>query len=623
VSNNHLGPGLPAGLRCCGTLRELSAAKNHLEDVGDLFVVGERHGWRVSLVSLDLSANQLGPALKVCGTEALDTLSIVSNRVVHLELAGAFPRLSALLAGNNKIARLPTALLPAGAPALCTMDLLNNDLSALPPELGLSIALKRITLVGNPLRSIRPELLRGSVEDLKKFLRSRIEGQASEEAKGAAESAQDNLAVELRTAGASHKLSLEGQGLTALPPLPAGLRVLHVSRNALTASTLRAALGLGDAVKSPELGADLTLLSAGRNALNEGTCTRGIVLRLVESLPALQDLDLSFNRLTTTGPAEAWMPWQGATPPALTRVDFSGNFLAAIPGAMVSACPMLHELRVRQNHINSMEAAAAAAGSSLNTLDLEENRLSAVPAWLPSALPQLRTLLLANNSIGPALPPELGFWSSLQSVNLAGNPLRSIRQALMSKGWPAVAAWLRDRLPEGAEHVAAVPRPEFGAGPQLTRRQEPAANGGQGPGRRPPVPAVGTRGGSWGGVEGSAAASPAASRPPSAARRSPSAGTGGRDQAAALGSRAATPSLADSAAPSAAGTPSSAGALEARIERLRGEVAALEEDLQNPGMSRSKQSAVNHSLRMKRAELLKADREFRRVTAVAVQLDSS
>merc|ERR1712008_1847 len=55
-------------------------------------------------------------------------------------------------------------------------------------------------------------------------------------------------------------------------------------------------------------------------------------------------------------------------------------------------------------------------------------------------------------------------------------------------------------------------------------------------------------------------------------------------------------------------------AVDARLGKLRAEVR-LENELSSPGISRATQSSVNHSLRMKRAELLKTEKEQRRLSA--------
>lgn len=612
VTSNRIGPTLPSALRHCGALRELSAASNVLQEVGDLFVIEDGHGWRSSLVALNLNANRIGPRLRISGTEALDSLSIASNRISVLDLGGFFPRLSTVVAESNQIVQFPEGLLPSHAPVLCTLDLLNNSITALPPELGLSTTLKRIALVGNPLRSIRPEVLRGSAEALKKFLRTRIEGPGDIDAIETAEVVQDNLIVELRTAAATHELSMERRGLLTLPPLPAGLRVLRVSGNALKAEALTSALGLADTTPDRNLGRDLRSLGVAHNALGKVSRVDGIIWSFVEGLPSLQDLDLSFNNLHQSA-VDA--PLHVPESSSLTRMDLSGNMLTSFPGQLLVACPALHEFRLRQNRISSLVGAACAAGSVVSTLDLEENCLSTVPAWLPSALPHLRTLLLANNNIGSTLPPEWGFWDSLRAATLVGNPLKGVRQAILAKGWPTVAVWLRDRLPEGAASIAAIPSvasrgSRTGGGqepaeeapvwPSSSRCAPPGAEGGQDPLGR----VVMTR--------SRTLPSPSASSDHQqvATRDAPNERAQAGASSTAMQSVAALPRQ-------------NAAAVSERLHRLRVDVRALEEELMGPGNSRTKQSAVNHSLRIKRAELFKAEREHLRLSTVDDHLDSS
>jgi len=486
-----------------------------------------------------------------------------------------------IVAQSNQIKEFPQALLPNSAPRLSTIDLANNSMVMMPPELGLSTSLARISLAGNPLRSIRREVLQGSCENLKKFLRSRLQGAASEEAAMSTQAAQDDLAVELRAAAASHKLSFEGKGMTTLPVLPKGLRVLRLSGNSLTMEALGGALGFRKTVAS-EHGSEIFLLSASRNALGYGYGLDAVLNCMALQLPALQELDLSFNELIEENVQDTHLRVNEAAPSALTRLDLSGNRLTQLPPRLFSGgYPSLQELRLRRNCISSLNGAGSEATPPLVSIDLEENCLSTVPAWLPSALPQLHVLLLGNNNISPTLPPEWGFWSSLQVVSLVGNPLKGIRQSIIVKGWPAISAWLRDRLPEGADSLVAIPPIVSPASPSHRSQTTPSD-------------------------EWQASAFP--SNPAAAAAAAP--GHGGTTAATAP-----PPGKAVAARAAAGGAAPDTNALEARLGKLRAEVCSLEDELSSPGISRSKQSAVNHSLRMKRAELLKAEREQRRLSA--------
>ncbi|KAK3254326.1 hypothetical protein CYMTET_36458 [Cymbomonas tetramitiformis] len=57
---------------------------------------------------------------------------------------------------------------------LTLLDVTNNDLSGLPPELGLVTTLRRLVLEGNPFRSLRRDLISGPPPALLKSLRNKL-----------------------------------------------------------------------------------------------------------------------------------------------------------------------------------------------------------------------------------------------------------------------------------------------------------------------------------------------------------------------------------------------------------------------------------------------------------------
>ncbi|CAD7963870.1 unnamed protein product [Amoebophrya sp. A120] len=91
--------------------------------------------------------------------------------------ASPFPKqtpsnLTVLILSNNQLRSLPEHM-ALNFPHLQTLDIQNNDLTCLPTSLGFSPELKRIVTDGNAIKAIRPQVLRGGVEDLKKYLRDR------------------------------------------------------------------------------------------------------------------------------------------------------------------------------------------------------------------------------------------------------------------------------------------------------------------------------------------------------------------------------------------------------------------------------------------------------------------
>lgn len=55
------------------------------------------------------------------------------------------------------------------------LDVSNNDLQSLPPELGLMRDLTKINIEGNPLRSIKMSIRMGGTNNLKKYLQGKID----------------------------------------------------------------------------------------------------------------------------------------------------------------------------------------------------------------------------------------------------------------------------------------------------------------------------------------------------------------------------------------------------------------------------------------------------------------
>jgi len=55
------------------------------------------------------------------------------------------------------------------------LDISNNDLQNLPPELGLMRELTKINIEGNPMRSVKMSIRMGGTNNLKKYLQGKID----------------------------------------------------------------------------------------------------------------------------------------------------------------------------------------------------------------------------------------------------------------------------------------------------------------------------------------------------------------------------------------------------------------------------------------------------------------
>eukprot|EP01116_Phalansterium_solitarium_P013312 TRINITY_DN3066_c0_g1_i4.p1 TRINITY_DN3066_c0_g1~~TRINITY_DN3066_c0_g1_i4.p1 ORF type:complete len:674 (-),score=309.55 TRINITY_DN3066_c0_g1_i4:852-2873(-) len=152
----------------------------------------------VSLVELDVSNNLLKEVPQWLGElQELHTLSLSCNRLSQLpnELFKA-PRLQRLIVSFNQLTQIPLGIQHGSslrhldfsenkittipAKELCALAnlnvllLSNNNISQVPGELGLCTQLQTLTLQGNALRAIRPQLLEKPTAAFLEYLRGRI-----------------------------------------------------------------------------------------------------------------------------------------------------------------------------------------------------------------------------------------------------------------------------------------------------------------------------------------------------------------------------------------------------------------------------------------------------------------
>ncbi|XP_077462671.1 leucine-rich repeat-containing protein 40-like [Stigmatopora argus] len=150
------------------SLTDLSLAFNRLSDCQLLCSLP-------NLLHLDLRNNQLRdlPA-------ELKNLSKLHSVLLNYNKLSAFPEvlyhmpsLESVLLGNNQVGGVDPARLMALS-RLSTLDLSNNDLLNVPPQLGLCTSLRCLKLEGNPFRTPRAAIVAKGTDAVMEYLRSRI-----------------------------------------------------------------------------------------------------------------------------------------------------------------------------------------------------------------------------------------------------------------------------------------------------------------------------------------------------------------------------------------------------------------------------------------------------------------
>ncbi|CAJ1060146.1 leucine-rich repeat-containing protein 40 [Xyrichtys novacula] len=129
----------------------------------------------LQLMHLDLGNNQLSdlpPEMK--NLTKLRSIALNYNRFKSFpEVLYQIMSLDTVLLSNNQVGGVdPSRLLKLVH--LTTLDLSNNDLLNIPPELGLCTTLRCLSLEGNPFRTPRAAIVAKGTDALLEYLRSRI-----------------------------------------------------------------------------------------------------------------------------------------------------------------------------------------------------------------------------------------------------------------------------------------------------------------------------------------------------------------------------------------------------------------------------------------------------------------
>lgn len=195
------------------------------------------------------------------------------------------------------------------------------------------------------------------------------------------------------------RLFLSRNELTRLVDVPIEVEVLDASRNYLTTARLG---------KQPKL----EKLDLGYNSLED----------LDGALPALRELNLSFNRLAAV-PAIVGSPAAGAQ---LESLHLRGNALRDT-GDLSHLCA-LTDLDISANHLERLSETIGSA-AKLRYLRVQENKLRSLPdsVW---RLPHLLELFAAANDMDDLGMPAALERSSLTELSLASNALASLPAAM-------------------------------------------------------------------------------------------------------------------------------------------------------------------------------------------------
>uniref|UniRef100_A0ACB8F3X8 Leucine-rich repeat-containing protein 40 n=1 Tax=Sphaerodactylus townsendi TaxID=933632 RepID=A0ACB8F3X8_9SAUR len=306
---------------------------------------------------------------------------------------------------DNKLKSLPDEI--TLLQGLERLDLSNNDISRLPYKLGNLPQLKFLALEGNPLRTIRKDVLQKGTQEILKYLRSKIQDDDEISSNG-------ELSVTAMTLPSQSKINLHA--ITAL-------KVLDYSE--------KQAAVIPDDVFSAVGSNPVTTVNFSKNHLTE------IPERIVELKESVCDISFGFNKLSSVS-LELCMLQR------LTHLDFRNNILTSLPDEMET----LARLQIINLAFNRFKVLPDVLYRipTLETILLANNQVGSLDPLQIKKMDRLVTLDLQNNDL-LQVPPELGTCINLRALLLEGNPFRTPRAAILAKGTAAVLEYLRSRIP--------------------------------------------------------------------------------------------------------------------------------------------------------------------------------
>jgi Leucine-rich repeat (LRR) protein len=336
---------------------------------------------------------------------------------------GQLTSLFALRLDGNQLTALPPEI--GQLSNLHELALDNNQLTALPPEVGELTNLRTLRLNGNQLTALPPE-----IGQLSNLFTLRLDGNqlialqpeiyriASLQTLRLDGNQLTELPPEI---GQLHKLRtlwLDGNQLTELPPEIGQLRTLYelmLARNKLTALPL----GIGRLVKLQELGLDGNQLT--------------VLPPQVGELTNLRTLRLNGNQLTKLPPEIGRLV-------KLQELGLDGNQLTVLPPE-IGRLTALRTLRLNGNQLTAMQPEISQL-SNLHELALDNNQLTALPPEIGS-LTALRMLQLNGNQLR-VLPWQLAhLLTDGLILKLQDNPLNEPFPEFLERGAHALATYLR------------------------------------------------------------------------------------------------------------------------------------------------------------------------------------
>ncbi|XP_076825385.1 leucine-rich repeat-containing protein 40-like [Clavelina lepadiformis] len=420
-ASNNLLTSVPATLSSMKNLRSINLSKNNIATLPASF--GEIRSLKIVNLNDNGLKSMPNSIENLCN---LEQLYLRNNSLATLPSLQKCACLKEIYAGNNMLKFVPKNLPESismlelrenkisdvgiditNITSLERLDIANNNVSNLPPEIGNMQNIKILVLDGNPLRSIRRDVINQGTQAVMNYLRSRIVVAETPTNRKPQESALPQ-SDQQQTLSRKHAMANTGK--------------LNLSKSNVSCieSGLQEASGIA-----------LTDLDLSKSMVSE------VPMAVFMFSPTLVSLNLSMNKLTCIQIDIGLMS-------KLTHLNLSSNALTLLPDEVRSLRSLI-EINLCCNKFTEVPPTVYEL-ESLEHLLFDSNKMTKIDVENLKKLKNLSTLSLQYNNIGQ-VPPELSLLEKLQTLKLEGNTFRVPRQNIMAKGSAAVLEYLRSRIP--------------------------------------------------------------------------------------------------------------------------------------------------------------------------------
>ncbi|KAG8197757.1 hypothetical protein JTE90_006803 [Oedothorax gibbosus] len=403
LSNNELTV-LPVEIGDMAALKHLDVSKNKLKSLPTLIeMLGH-------LEQLYIQHNNIQEIPPLSHCTSLKEIHAGYNRIEVLseEFLEGVPNIKLLDLRDNKIPEIPDII--CSLQALERLDISNNALTNLPYTLGTLPHLKFLAIDGNPMRSIRRDIIQRGTVQLLRWLRSRIEDPSTVRN-------MSRLSLEIDSArNDSAACDVDKYALKSTKALAlSNKNIVTISKDVIETAT----------------SAEVTTVDFSKNNIQQ------IPDYFEMIMPKLTEANFGFNKITS-------IPSFIGIGERLQFLDIRNNQLQTLPSEFANLSS-LREVNICFNRFNSLPTALYSL-KKLEIILASDNQIENIDVSGLSQLPVLAVLDLHNNSI-KVVPPELGNLKQLRSLLLDGNLFRNPRPTILSKGTLALLEFLRDRIP--------------------------------------------------------------------------------------------------------------------------------------------------------------------------------